>query len=303
MKKSLRVSPIKKYRVPKYPSYRGRDPLHSQSGPLTKIGYYSAALLGAVGLFSFTSEGEKREPENPIRFSELGLPHTYAMFGTGLPARLEREAAMEIIEKVFKENGIALTPNFPIDDGKTAFHASGFNAEKGIGYVWLDNQSADISCFNAWWGPADEVLLKEDLKALKDFEEGEPEWEELRKFREKLFKNKNYYRLLAIKSSSWNNKELEQEIEKYIIDHKPSSDPEYGQEILDKYDREMLDIKEVKQVTEEPDYSIAAFSQYANYSTYSGWGNRHSKSKAEALEHLEELVEDYIDWARSEGRL
>ncbi len=303
MKKTLQVKPLKRYRVPRYPSYSGKDPMNPISGTLSKMGYYSAALLSAVGLFSFTTDGDKKEAKNPVRFSELGFPHTYAMYGTGLPDRLEREVATEIIEKVFKQNGIQLTRDFSIDVGNMAFQASGYNPEKGIGFVWLDNESADVSCFNSWWGVSEKDMLEEDRKALEKFEEDEPDWRETKEFVSKLTKGKSYYRLLAVQRNSWRDEGLQEEIEQYIQSNPPTASADYGKEILKRYDDKMLDLDEIKQVAQDNDYSIAAFSEYADYSAYSAWSKHYANDRKEVIKKLEEMVQDYIDWAQAEGRL
>lgn len=298
MKGDLKVIPLLKYKSPKYPSFNGIDPLNPERKDISKSSYYMAALLGAVGLFSFTNVS-KVPKENPIKFNELGFPHTYAMYGTGLPDRLDREKAMAIIDSVFKVNDIKLVKDYPISESGVNFHATGYNTESRIGYVWLDYANTAQDCYNSWRGSyvGYEDLLEEDREVFDKL--GEEDYKGRQKFMNNLNVDKGYYKLVSLKEHLYGNPELQKEIREYITDNLNKASANYGKEIWEKYDNQVVDIKEMEKIVDSKKFDIAAFSQYSSVSTYYSYQN---ESKETAIKKLEVLVQDYIDWAKSEGR-
>ena len=58
-------------------------------------------------------------------------------FGTGLPSRVSGEEANAAIRKAFQDLDVELEDDYLIDRNGSLYHASGYNAELKIGYVWL----------------------------------------------------------------------------------------------------------------------------------------------------------------------
>ena len=319
MKNRLKVTPIRKYKTPRYPSYFDESPL-LMSRKVTKTGYYATALLGAFGLFAFStnSNATAELKENPIKFKELGFPHTYAMYGTGLPDRLDRETAVDIIDSIFLANKIELSKEVPISKNGLSFNATGYNEKHNIGYVWLDHQSTASDCFNSWRSSLNKsALLPQDLdahnKLMKEVGDSYEGYQKEKDFFENLIKQRGYYKLLKIKRYLWRNDALEQKIETYLRENKNYLDVDYGKEILEQYDNEKVDLKEMEQIVDEKDTSIATFSKYDSRFAYNSFGVyekdengklvlKETDTKKEAIKDLENLVQEYIDWAKSEGR-
>ncbi|WP_298517397.1 hypothetical protein [uncultured Kordia sp.] len=322
MRKKLKVTPARRYRTPRYPSYLDESPL-LMSRNVSKTGYYATAFLGVFGLFAFsassndTSTGEVKE--NPIKFKELGFPHTYASFGTGLPDRLDRETAVEIIDSIFLANKIELTEGYPISKDGLNFKATGYNKKHNIGYVWLDYESTGPDCYNSWRNNRynNASLLPEDLVAYKKLTkevENKPDgYKIIDDFLRKLTKQKGYYKLLELERHLWRDKILKDKINRYIKENTNYTDENYGKEILDAYENEKVDLKEMEQIPNEEGVSIAALSQYDHKFEYYPYreyvedknGNlveKEGEARQKAIENLENLVQDYIDWAKSEGR-
>lgn len=318
MRKKLKVTPIRRYKTPKYPSYLDESPL-LMSPSVSKTGYYATALLGVFGLFAFSTNSNNtgEAKVNPIKFKELGFPHTYAAYGTGLPDRLNRETAVAIIDSIFLANKIDLVKEYPISKNGLNFNATGYNKKHNIGYVWLDNKNTTPDCYNSWRSRFNESsLLPEDLIAYKELmqqvEKNQSSYESVSKFFRNLTEQKRYYKLLELERSLWNNPTLKEQINKYIADNRNYSDKNYGKEILDAYDNEKVDLEEMKQLVDEESTSIAALSLYNNKLAYHSYGytvdeegnyvERSGDARKKAIENLENLVQDYIDWAKSEGR-
>lgn len=310
MENYLKVTPLKKYKIPKYPAFDGEDPLSPRKKKLSKNGYYIAALMGVVGLFSFESTSQKPKFDSPIKFKELGFPHTYASFGTGLPARLNREKAVAIIDSVFQSNGIDLIKDYQVSEGENEFKATGFNPDSKIGYVWLDNKNTAQDCYRTWGGiqyPENRLLENDRLK-LKQIRETSLE-NEVREQTEAFFERlgtKNYYKLINLERHLYGDDEREKEIKEYLIKNKDWSRADYGQEILDKYEQAVLNLKEVETIVDMEEPTIGAFSVYSSLAAYPNyfWGGSEKANsyREEAIERLACFVQDYIDWAKYEGR-
>ena len=304
-KETLKVSPLLKYRIPKYPAHDGEDPLNPDNKHSSKAGYYTAALFGAIGLFSFTNgNGTSKPPEgNPIQFKDLGFPHTYASFGTGLPSRLDRETAVKIIDSIFTVNGITLTKEVPFAENGIEFNVTGYNEESKVGYVWLDNTNTSADCYNSWRSSyyRDNELLPDDLAEIErlEIELDEQDFYRTKQgFFEKLNTKDGYYELLRLRKHSWGNDELQLEIEEYLKNNPNKTDQDYGREILDRFGDDVVDLREMKKIVKSNNFSIGAFSVYSEASAYR-YGH---KEKKQAIEKLSNLVQDYIDWGKSQGR-
>jgi hypothetical protein len=302
-KETLKVSPLLKYRIPKYPAHDGEDPLNPDKRYASKTGYYTAALFGAIGLFSFTNGASNPPGENPIQFKDLGFPHTYASYGTGLPSRLDRETAVKIIDSIFNKNGIDLTKEVPFSENGIEFNVTGYNKESKVGYVWLDHTNTSDDCYNSWRSSyyRDEELLPDDLVEMEKIQLKTKEdklYRAKQEFYEELNMRDGYYQLLKLRKHSWGNDELQIEIAEYLSNNPDKTNSDYGSEILDRFGDDVVDIREMKEIVNAKDFSIGAFSVYSEASAYRYGHNE----KKQAIKKLSNLVQDYIDWGKTQGR-
>ncbi len=318
MKTTLKVTPKRRYKTPKYPSYLDQSPLQ-MSKNVTKTGYYATAFLGVFGLFAFsgTTNTSHEVKENPIKFKELGFPHTYAAYGTGLPDRLNRSTAIKIIDSIFLANKIELVKEYSVSNDGLHFNATGYNKKHNIGYVWLDHNSTAPDCYRSWRDRINpNLLLPKDLKAYKELQEqlkGNRNGYKIEEdFFNKIIEKNSYYKLLELKRHLYYNKALKKQIEKYIKENPNRAGEDYGKEILDAYHDDVVDLQEMKQLIDNKETSIATISPYdSKFEYYSEiyfeeedgdkTGNIETP-RDKAIKKLENLVQDYIDWAKSEGR-
>lgn len=295
--------------------------------------------MGAIGLFIYNgsnTEAQKDEPFNtfdlsitipkkystlqkeeekfPIKFRSLGYPHSYSAFGTGIPSRLQRENAIAIIDSVFSANQIELKPNYPIKSGDGNFIADGYNADTKMGYVWLDGKNTASDCYRSWTNKiiilnvddlleVDQSIYKRQKKTFGD--------EGARDFLEKLSK-KNYYKLILLKNAvSYKKKEFAKKNKNYIEKNKDYDSKHYGKPIFDEYQDQIIDLQEMKNIVNSNDHNIGTFSTYnygyqfglmKSYKTANGKIKYKSTGSQKALEKLANFVQEYIDWAKSEGR-
>ncbi len=99
---------------------------------------------------------------NPFPLERAGVPYTPASFGTGLPARLSREEAVETIYKVFEEQGILLEKNVPVEQDSVRITAEGYNEDQKLGFVWIDHYN---------YGPGMTVPYRNDQTADLNIDE------------------------------------------------------------------------------------------------------------------------------------
>ncbi len=320
MKSSLKVSPLKFYPKPGYPSSFDKNPLDQSSTDVkNKNGFYFSAILGAIGLFSFSTASNKTSlKDNPIKFDELGLPHSYAMFGTGLPDRLRTETAISIIDSVFSSNGINLKSGYNLKNNNLCFDVTKYDKNKNIGYVWLNHKALADDCFVSWKGQLNKNdLLPEHTKEyqsiekLKNKQDRNKYFEKLAELESRLLNNYGYYRLLKIRNHlHWDDNMLKK-IEDYITKNQEFLDPDYGLELIEEYNDKVLDLEELKVLTNQQPITIASFSNYSSileyYDRYMlGLEDENLESddpREKAIQNLETLVQEYIYWAKSEGRI
>ena len=325
MKQPLKVSPLVKYTLPKYPAFDDANPMNAPKETAAKTGYYKMALFSVVSLFTCNPQSigtianlESDPPttppkENPIKFDDLGFPHTYAMFGTGLPSRLDRETAVGIIDSLFKENELPLKKDYAFSKDGIAFNATGYNEKLGIGYVWLDNENTAGDCYRSRRAPYyEEDMLPKDRRRYKKIVaiENRKEKEAARKAFFTELKSKTYYKVLSIRRHLRYNKELYQELDT----HPNKKDDAYGEELIKKYHDQVVNLEEMQKLVTKEEHHIGTFSRYSSVVAYQEDYSyfRRNKEKQEevpeqsekekAIENLENLVQDYIDWAKSEGR-
>src|SRR5688500_8795019 len=103
----MKVEPVRRYRVPKYPSHLDPNPIdHPVPIPYPHRRELFAALLG---LTACTADAPP-PPSNPFSIGYAGLPHRSLMFGTGAPSYVDDTLARETIERVFRREGFELEP-------------------------------------------------------------------------------------------------------------------------------------------------------------------------------------------------
>ena len=268
-------------------------------------------FLVVIGLFAFNNDAEAQTKENPIKFEELGFPRRGGMCGTGAPKRLDRKSAVAIIDSVFSANDIKLQKDYGFSQGDVSFKTGGYDPESRIGYVWLDGTNTTSDSYNSYQNSYEETeLLSEDQAAYNKIKENNKNYQEQAQFF-KTLEQKGYYKLLSLKKHYPNrrNEELQKEVDEYLEKNPNKSDVNYGEEIYEKYAKDPLDLKEIQAITEAEDYDIGAFSRYSGYLSYY-WGyrdisqekNEEISGKEKALQNLATFVQEYIDWAKSEGR-
>ena len=152
-KSNLKVTPVKRYNRAKYPAFDDPNPLdHPDTLPypfsekvfkiLCSMGFTGALLLSSPeDAEAITPEvislTEQDSLENPFTEQMTGLPFRPASFGTGLPSRLGREESIDVINRVFREEGIVLDSMVNLEKDGVVVKADGFNKEKKIGYVYI----------------------------------------------------------------------------------------------------------------------------------------------------------------------
>ncbi len=154
-KNKLKVTPVKRYKVAKYPSFDDPNPLeHPDTLPypfsenafklLCGLGFTGALLLGCTEetgkVYSEFISLVKRDTTtgNPFTKEMTGLPYMPASFGTGLPSRVRREDAIGVINRVFREEGIVLESMVDVEKDGVVVTADGYNEEMQLGYVFID---------------------------------------------------------------------------------------------------------------------------------------------------------------------
>lgn len=153
----LTVQPIRRTYRPCYPSYQDPNPLLEPSAhpyPFSKrmlqalgaAGFSGALLLSSLTACDSTKTASSRpvaDSGNPFPLAAMHLPYTPVMFGTGLPSRLDRQTAIETINKVFQEE-LPVQYDTLVQANGISVIANAYNTEHRIGYVWVnyDNMGA-----------------------------------------------------------------------------------------------------------------------------------------------------------------
>ena len=276
-----------------------------------------------------------------VNFKKNSLPHTYSMYGTGsltyYREKLDRESSIAIIDSVFRANDIDLQKDYNFSEGELTFKTGGYDPELCAGYVWLDYENTRPDTFYSGMSYyLQEYLLPKDKERYQNVGEGgiyymkEGKLVPVRKPLKSLLE-KGYYKLILLQKFSANlqNEELQKEIADYLEKNPNKDDLNYGKEIYDKYTKELLNSEEIKAIMEAEDYSIAAFSRHEKCLTYlRGYETvyfeeesgkvipkdslqnlegrkvitRKINNREKALQNLATFVQEYIDWAKSEGR-
>lgn len=102
----------------------------------SKAAYLWVAAIGAAGCAAMVFPADAGTPaENPFALSHSGLPHRTSLEGDQATWRVQEDIARELIERVFREEGVVLNPAHAYEDNEIAFQADGFDPGRKIGYV------------------------------------------------------------------------------------------------------------------------------------------------------------------------
>ena len=299
---SLAVKPVRRYPAPSYPAWDDPDPvaLLDTRYPFRRSALAVAAALGLAGVLHADEEVDdlaRDKLTNPFTVATSGLPRQPLMFGTGAPSHLDDEVARKLIEKVFKEEGFELKRDVAYKRGDIEFVASGYNADKKIGYVWgsWDKLGADTLTrtripakdqpINAQWlggflGPDYKARYKKAV-AVKDPEKRQKAFRELldEQLAEDARREVSLEEMRTVNARAEQGKEFVAIISMYdrrfeYSMWEPIEDPEERRRI---------------ERIEDPQKKAEAYKQ--NY----------EKRARQALDRLEGAVRRYIKWARTQG--
>jgi hypothetical protein len=184
MKKTpLSVSPVRRYRRPKYPSWQDKNPLeHPETVPYPlrkKVMHVLAASGIASSLVFAGTQCTEANPAtkygihpdslyNPFPFQVLGLPYHSPAFGTGQPERMKEKEIRSIIEKIAAEHGLHLQPDYLFQSGENVILLNGFDPEHKIGYVFISHERLDEDGFAGFYlrGRANSIEYMETALAF-----------------------------------------------------------------------------------------------------------------------------------------
>ncbi len=157
-KTQLSVRPVRKSKKPGYPSWQEPNPLeqpyaqpYAQPYPFTQkaINWLAASgLCGALFLMPEAEGGVAKKPDkmermdkdtlgNPFPFEKMGVPFRTSPFGTGQPSRISSEEARAVIDSVFRAEGFRMERKV-VKAADGLIELNGYDAEKHIGYVYVD---------------------------------------------------------------------------------------------------------------------------------------------------------------------
>lgn len=169
----LKVKPVLKYDIPKYPSFydnycskESRNILNEFKG--TSLIIASALSIASLMVLNADEEG-KEKTANPFPISSSGLPHHSSPYGTGAPSRLNDKAARAFIKQIFEEEGIKLKEGVKFKNEKVEFEVSGYNEDKKIGFVFGDYSTLDeVDAIKGWSDPNPENDLTKEFEEIEE---------------------------------------------------------------------------------------------------------------------------------------
>lgn len=303
--------PLKRYTVPRYPSYEDPDPtLHPAPVPypfrtgaisaLAGLGLATAGLAGAG-----QSNDQQNASANPFRLALSGLPFQTSPYGTGQPSYIQDEVARKVIDKIFAAEGIKLEEGYSYDTNGLAFRADGYNKDLRIGYVFGGWTSLDSDAIVSWMdreAPDGAPLSKEQIARKL-------QW-------------------LGYSASEALQKELKDAAKLDDIEKLRAA---YAvlREKIGKVKLSLAEAQALEKRAEEGKEYIAVISQYDQRFVTSGWGRLppeelqaeqkriaglktdaekevarqalEARMATDGLKALEQAVRQYIRWARSQG--
>ena len=145
-KKPLKVEPARKIYLPKYPSFKDKNPLlHPETRPypfsLKFINWASTGGLAGIMLLgggNVLGQVQKDSLYNPFPLENARVPYQPVSFGTGMPERLKSAEVRKAIMNAFAESGIELDDEIWLDNGDLEVHLTGYNNEEQIGFLLID---------------------------------------------------------------------------------------------------------------------------------------------------------------------
>jgi len=158
----LEVKPVRRYRVPRYPSHLDPDPTrHPRAIPYpftSNVARVAASLGITASIFgaacadeSAGKTAEARRP-HPLTLGQSGLPFRTSSYGTGEPELLDEMHAREVIDRLFAEAGYSLRPAWQYDHADVSFTADGYDPTRKVGYVFATWKNLEGDAWDNWWG-------------------------------------------------------------------------------------------------------------------------------------------------------
>ncbi|HWB12241.1 MAG TPA: hypothetical protein VG826_23640 [Pirellulales bacterium] len=191
----LSVTPVKRYRVPRYPSHADPDPTRVPYPVPYPWNSQAVVALASLGIAASCSREpsvaafpppivperaaavEPADPSgqptagSPFLLANTGLPHVSSMFGTGAPNYLDDDLAREAIERVFRESGYHLHRRCQYDRDRITFLADGYDPEHRVGYIYADNVNLDHDATEWRAEPGNTEMVDRCLEDLADVAE------------------------------------------------------------------------------------------------------------------------------------
>lgn len=160
----FKVRRVTRYRVPKYPSHLEPDPtLHPRPVAFPwKYGVVAAWLglsASGFGQQQKVPAAKAAETGNPLAMEKHdasgqwklnGLPHRTSPFGTGAPSYLSDAEAVQLIRKIFQEQGFPLRENVPFRADGVEFQADGYDPQHKVGFVFVNYDKMGEGMLNSW---------------------------------------------------------------------------------------------------------------------------------------------------------
>lgn len=170
----LRVAPLRRYGVPKYPAHEEPDPTRSPVRVPYPFGRKFVAGVAAAGLAALlspaaaedppgTAAGAKK-PRNPFTLAESGFPFRTSPYGTGEPSRIAEESARRLINRIFEEAGFRLKPDYRYERGGVGFVAGGYDPDHKVGYFFGTYENLGPGLIEHW--NREDVKQSDDPKTL-----------------------------------------------------------------------------------------------------------------------------------------
>ncbi|HVX16139.1 MAG TPA: hypothetical protein VHC22_33445 [Pirellulales bacterium] len=315
----LSVSPVKRYRVAKYPSHADPDPTrvpYPVPYPWNSQAVVALASLGIAASCSREPDAQtahtaarqdvaaamvpidQREPaQSPFQFANSGLPHVSSPFGTGAPNYLDDDLAREAIERVFREAGYHLRHRYQYDRNGLTFIADGYDPEYRIGYVYANYPRLDRDATD-WPDETPAERVDFSLDQLADAATYEKDNEALREIASIQQLTDPVQRHAAYRAfMSKDRRDKLSLAEAKSLSSRAGSDGEFVA-LISHYDRRF----------EVPHYSddIQAKLTYAALIPDPVKADAISEvirleAVQQVVDRLESAVRDYIAWARSQG--
>ena len=153
----LRVKPLRKAYQPKYPSWMDENPLENPRAypyPFSKkmlqvlatTGFSGALLLSTLSGCDAPKKSQQSSLsagtfDNPFPVSATHLPYMPVSFGTGLPSRMKREDAIDLINSAFQKEGLEMMYDTVVELNGIRVPVNAYNEQYRLGYVWIDYQN------------------------------------------------------------------------------------------------------------------------------------------------------------------